>query len=496
MRVSTANLAVVLLTAAVLRFWGLGHDIPHAIGADESEIVTRVVTMMKTGDFNPHFFDHPGLIFYVHLAVAIARFAAGAVAGHWTSLDQVGPADFYLWARGLTALLGVATVFVLHQVGLRWGTRHALLGAGLLAVMPLHVRESHFALADVPATSFATLTLLLSLAAHEQATSRAFFRAGVVAGLTVGTRYNAAVVLLLPLVAAWMTLHAAPSRLRSALAILGGALLAYLAVAPYSLLDLPSFLDGFARLAGSHRSQIDGMGPGWMSFFTHLRMTMGWPALLLLVAGLVLGAVRAVKGPGRVRWTLLVLMPVVYLTISGRRSPVDGRYLLPMLPFACLLAAVAVVSGVSLLRRFDIPRLPRRLLITGLTVAALLPPLIGAIEFDRRISRETRRIPARVRETVYCGISGAGGRPQSTRRIMMPRVRGSLSGLQTGETWISRRRGRVVSGRLKAIGRHAVSVSTKRSKVRPSKRSSTVCAKGATRRTSAENRAADRGTFT
>ena len=117
MRVSTANLAVVLLTAAVLRFWGLGHDIPHAIGADESEIVTRVVTMMKTGDFNPHFFDHPGLIFYVHLAVAIARFAAGAVAGHWTSLDQVGPADFSGHAASLPC-----SASPLCSCSTRWGS--------------------------------------------------------------------------------------------------------------------------------------------------------------------------------------------------------------------------------------------------------------------------------------------------------------------------------------------------------------------------------------
>jgi hypothetical protein len=42
---------------------------------------------------------------------------------------------------------------------------------------------------------------------------------------------------------------------------------------------------------------------------------------------------------------------------------------------------------VSLLRRFDIPRTPRRLLITGLTVAALLPPMWNAVNFDRTISQ-------------------------------------------------------------------------------------------------------------
>jgi hypothetical protein len=96
-----------------------------------------------------------------------------------------------------------------------------------------------------------------------------------------------------------------------------------------------------------------------------------------------------VKGPGRVRWTLLVVFPAIYFyTISGR-GLIFGRYLLPLLPFVCMLAAIAVISGVSLLRRFDIPRTPRRVLITALTVAALLPPAWNAVNFDRTISQQS-----------------------------------------------------------------------------------------------------------
>ncbi len=168
MRVSKGTLAAVLGTAAILRFWSLGFGIPYALGVDEPEIMERVVNMMKSGDFNPHFFDYPTLFFYMQLPVAIARFLFGAISGSWHSLDQVSAAHFYLWARALTAAIGTATVYLLFQIGLRWGARHALLGAGLLAVLPMHVRESHFVLTDVPATFFATLTLLLSLIANEK----------------------------------------------------------------------------------------------------------------------------------------------------------------------------------------------------------------------------------------------------------------------------------------------------------------------------------------
>src|SRR6476469_7305201 len=99
MRPSATGLAWVLGVAALLRFWSLGFGIPFAIGVDEPEIMVRVVTMLKTGSFNPHFFDYPGLTFYMQVPVAIARFLLGAIGGRFQSLDQADPADFYLWAR-------------------------------------------------------------------------------------------------------------------------------------------------------------------------------------------------------------------------------------------------------------------------------------------------------------------------------------------------------------------------------------------------------------
>jgi hypothetical protein len=76
------------------------------------------------------------------------------------------------------------------------------------------------------------------------------------------------------------------------------------------------------------------------------------------------------------------MFPVLYFWFVSRQTLVYGRYLMPLIPFVCLLAAAAVVSGVSLLRRFDIPRTVRTALIAALTVAALLPPALQAIAFN------------------------------------------------------------------------------------------------------------------
>ena len=386
MRQSAVTLAIILALAAILRFVGIGSGIPFNIGVDEPEIMERAVAMMKTGDFNPHFFDYPGLYFYVQTAVACVRFIAGATAGYWSSLDQVTAADFYLWGRAVTALVGTLTVLLTYFIGMRWGTRYAALAAGLMAVMPLHVRESHYVLTDVPLTFFATLALLLTLRAAERERAVDFAWAGAAAGLAAATKYPGALALLMPLVAVWMTLGAKPSRLLASLATLAAAAAAFLIAAPYTLLDLPAFLNGYAHLAGYYSPKALAE-PAGVTYFKHLSRSMQWPAFLLLVTGLGLGAVRAIRGPGRVRWTVTIVFPLVYFYFLSGQTLVYGRYLLPLLPSVCLLAAAGCVSGVSLLRRFDIPRAARTAIIAGVTVAAVLPPAWQSLRFMSDLTR-------------------------------------------------------------------------------------------------------------
>jgi 4-amino-4-deoxy-L-arabinose transferase-like glycosyltransferase len=389
MRRSTLTLAVILTAAAILRFWALDAGIPRALGVDEPQIMTRSIQMMRTGSLNPGgFFDYPGLYLYIQMGVACARFLAGSMAGEWRSLNEARAEDFYLWGRRVTALLGTLTVLVVYQIGMRWGSRHALLAAALLAVMPLHVRESHYVLTDVPVTFFVALTFLLALSAHEQPTTRAFAKAGAVAGLAAATKYPGALAIVLPLVAVWMTPGTRPSRLTAALAAIAAAAAAFLIAAPYTLLDLPGFLNGYAKLASGYAS-IPPPEAGWITYLKHLRLSLHWPGTLLLLAGTVLATVRAVRGPGRVRWMLAVVFPLLYFWFVSRQTLIYARYLLPIVPFVCVLTAAAVVSGVSFLRRFEIPRAARTALIAALTVVVILPPAIQAIGFNRLISRQS-----------------------------------------------------------------------------------------------------------
>src|SRR4029453_18947300 len=98
--------AGILIVAAALRLAYVRAGVPYAVAVDEPQIMERVVGMMKTADFNPHFFDWPSLTTYLQLMLACLSFLWGAMHGSWTSLDQVTASNFYVAGRCLTALLG------------------------------------------------------------------------------------------------------------------------------------------------------------------------------------------------------------------------------------------------------------------------------------------------------------------------------------------------------------------------------------------------------
>jgi 4-amino-4-deoxy-L-arabinose transferase-like glycosyltransferase len=418
LRPSTLGLVLVLFAAALLRLWGLRQGIPYAIGVDEPEIMERAVTMMKSGDYNPHFFDYPSLYIYIQTVVAVVRYVLGAMDARWGSLAQVSAADFYLWGRAVTAAFGVGTVWLIFQAGLRWGARHALLAAALLAVLPMHVRESHYVLTDVPLTFFVTAAFLLSLRAHEHATAGAFAWAGAAAGLAAATKYNGVFSLVFPLLACWMTIPLKPSRAIAALAAVAAFGIAYIVAAPYTLLDLPAFLNGFGHLSSLYHSTPALPEPGYVIYLKHLRNNFGWPALLLAIAGLIMGIVRLARGPGRVRWALAVVFCLLYFWFISRQNIVYGRYLLPIVPLVCLLVACAVVSGVSQLRRYEIPRMARTLLIIGLTVAALLPPSVQAINWDRNATKVST--VALAYDWIFANLPRGSRITVETRNLILP----------------------------------------------------------------------------
>ena len=352
--VRTAAVSIVV-AAAALRLWNIGAGIPYAVGPDEPHVMNRVAHMMKTGDFNPHFFDWPSLTFYLNLAVSCLAFLAGAMRGAWNHLDQVSAAELYLAGRQFTALAGAATVALTFVAARRWGSPVALVAAGLMAVIPGHVRESHFVLTDVPTALFTTLALWMALRAHERQTWASFLWAGAAVGLAASCKYNGSVAIVMPLVVVLGSGGGVALMTQRTLLVLASMLAGFLAGTPYAVLDLPAFLNDYARLAANFARERGG-DPGWWIYMKHVSSNLAWPAFVAALAGLVLAARQGVTGPDRVRAWMIVAFAAVYFTVMARSFQIYGRYMLPLYPVLSICAGIGVMAVVRLLPRLRVAR--------------------------------------------------------------------------------------------------------------------------------------------
>jgi 4-amino-4-deoxy-L-arabinose transferase-like glycosyltransferase len=396
-------LAIVLAVGGALRFWNIDAGMPYRIGVDEPVIAERAIRMMRTGDFNPRFYDYPGLYIYLQLIVGCIRYVTGAMSGLWRSVSEFHPEHLFLWTRVLNAALGTATIALLYQAATRWGRWVALTAAAILAVWPNHVRESHFALTDAPLTFLSVATFLVSLGAYERGRLGHFAAAGACAGFAAATKYSGAYTLLLPLIAVGVAQAPTPVRLARGGVVLIASSLAFLIAAPYTVLDLPGFLNAFGALSGYYRPRP--FGDGASIYLGHVRVAIGWVGLIVIGAGVVWGTLRALRDGDFRRWALVVLFPIAYFYAVSTKQLIYGRYLLPAVPFFCLIMALVIVDASKWVWQQSRSKRMGAAILAVFVSLILFPAVRGGVQWPAQYGRRTTQDVAyeRIREVIPNG---------------------------------------------------------------------------------------------
>ncbi|MCW3063578.1 MAG: glycosyltransferase family 39 protein, partial [Solirubrobacterales bacterium] len=345
----TLGLAGVLLVALLLRLWGIRYGLPLAYNIDErSHFVPRAVGLFTKGTLDPHYQLNPdGFIYLVGAALGIVYHGRHAV----THAYLTNPGDVYLVGRVVSALLGTVAVWLVYAAGRKVVARGtALLAAGLLAVAFLAVHYGHLALNDSPALAFIALALLGAAGIYEDGGRRWYLVAGLGVGLAAAVKYNAG-IMLLPLIAAAVVRAFAGER-RPALTGLGLAVLGILAgfaiLDPYAFLDWSYFRHELNHLSVYENGSLllgETQRSGFRYYAWSLTWGFGWVPLILCFVG---GAVLLVR---RALWPLaavLIPAPIVFFLFNGAQGRYFARYMLPIFPLLCLIAAVGAAFLVRL----------------------------------------------------------------------------------------------------------------------------------------------------
>jgi 4-amino-4-deoxy-L-arabinose transferase-like glycosyltransferase len=396
---AAVTLGGVLVLALGLRLWGIRAGLPFSYNEDEQRHFVPVAVGFLDDGLNPHYFLNPPGYSELLAIVYALWFGGGAGAARAFARD---PGEALLVARVTVALLGTAAVWLTYVAGARlFERRVGVLAAALGAVAFLPVAYAHLALNDVPAYAAATLALAAAALVLRGGGTGAVLLGGLAAGLAAGTKYTAGIALL-PLVFAILMRGgarrdserrlrpAAPRRVGLALAAaLGGFLVAN----PYALLDFGAFHDGLTQqqqlTSGDELEKLGLVQRNGVAYYLWtLTWGIGWiPALAALG-----GAVRLLVRDRRLAWVLLPA-PLLYIAYMGGQERYFGRWLLPVVPIALLLAAsFGVAVARALARRAPAAATPALLLVAG---ALLAQGLATSLHLDRVSARADTRGVAR-----------------------------------------------------------------------------------------------------
>ena len=394
-------LAVVLVVALGLRLWGVAQGLPYAYNADENaHFVPGAIGLFGHG-LNPHYFVNPPA--YTYLLHVVFDVWFGGRAGV-SNAYAVHPTEVFVVARVTAAVVSTVAVWLVYLAGARLADRRiGLLAAALLAVSFLPVFYSHLALNDAPTLAPVALSLWGTAGVLRTGRLRYYALAGVGLGLTCATKYTGGIVLLPLLAAGVIDLFApedgAAGGRRRGIAfgglVLAGvlALGAFVLANPFSVLDFAAFRDGLNHQASAAEDELGKLGltqpSGHLYYLWTFTWGLGW---VPLIAG-GLGAL------GMLVWNrrfalVLVPAPILYVLFMGTQERYFGRWLMPVFPILCLIAAWAVVRGAEALTRRHATAVRPALYVLG-AVLLLGQGLVFSLHSGLVLSRADTRNLAR-----------------------------------------------------------------------------------------------------
>ena len=310
-----------------------------------------------------------------------------------------------------------------------YNRRVGLLSAWFLAVVFIHVRDSHYAVNDAALTFFIAVATLASLKIAQSGAVRWYVVAGVATGLGFATKYTAAFALLPVIVGHFLSpavelRRLAKPRLGRLMVALVIAGLAAVVGSPYFLLTPNQVIrDAYEALYLAGRQgfegwQIDAAG-GYLFYLKTLAWGLGWGLLLLALAGVTVALLR--RKPQDV---VLLSLPIVMYTVMGQQRMYFARFVLPLVP-------ALLVMGASLLEKLVTSlTVGSKRMAVAMSIGALLvtaQPLVFSLRHDYLLTQaDTRTLAKRWIEANVPGGAKIAvdwpthGPPLSTAEKAMP----------------------------------------------------------------------------
>jgi hypothetical protein len=401
-------LVALLAVAFGIRLSAIHGSLPYPRHPDETTWANIALRMLHTGDMNPHRFRKPSLPVYLMYGGFAAGYVRASMAGDVDSVRDLGTSahSYYVAPRAAEvpkAIYALASVLALGFIGYLGFLLTKKPAALWLTPLFACVSASYYRFSwsymnvDIIGAFFALLTIgyLVRKAVEElpEGRTRGGYRvaitAGVLAGLTVGSKYNLFPILV-PCVL-WFFFYDRRSFstfvLRSV--VVGATSFAtFLLTTPYAVLDFGEFKSDLVKEMHHYATGHPGatVSPGFPMMWTyidHFIDNFGVVPLFLSIVGVVIVCVRDYR-LGLVVWSYAAVF-VAYMCLQHvffERNVVAEHLFVAAGLTVCVLELPGILSSAWRKRRPETSETLTRLVpavAVGLVVLLGLPWMrIGA----------------------------------------------------------------------------------------------------------------------
>lgn len=402
-----ALLFLILLLGAILRFHGIHFGEPFKYHPDEVKLVTQAGQLLDSHFMDKDVFFAFGVypIFYtLILSALMAGFILVALlTGYFDSLAfarvfyEQHSFTFVLLGRYLVACLGILSIYLLYRI-LRelYNNKTALLGAALLAVNFVHVRNSHFSTVDVPVTFFVLAAFFYIILILQRPGTRNYFLAAFFMAAAVATKYSAFLIVLpFAFVHLYMVIKSG-SGIRhvvnkNLLVAKVTAIVAFLLFCPLFLLNFSRTINGLLRVQNFEKVGKIGSGGGFLSYWTgdqspgfgvfypnSIPATLGYVLTAFILIGVVFMIVRHRKEDIAI---LLFVIPTYFFFEDMSYKAM--RHILPLMPFFSAAAALAIIWFCEKLFKKELAQYAA---IVGILSGFIIAGSAGSLHYMNRLN--------------------------------------------------------------------------------------------------------------
>ena len=339
------SIALGLILTIWLRTPLLKEGSPYLYREDEAHHFNRILNMMKSGDYNPHYFHKPSLHFYLRLPVVAAAFLWSVKKGELSSLHEIitsdpyGLAD-YSFSVSHPRLLVVSRCFSL------------LLQLVSILLTFLICRRL---------ISSVWLSLFAS----------ALFWCALSAGLAVSSKYNSLPIIALPII---VYLKQMPLNLERGLIAIFCPWISFLLASPFILFSLPEFLNqlGYEIWHYGVAGHVGHMAePGLSQVKFYINWLSGDGLGLIATSLAFCGVIFILLKINQSNIKIAAIFPILFFLLMVSQKANFERNMVVIIPFFAIFAALSL----SELKKI----LPTKLIYI-LSIFAVIQPLINALE--------------------------------------------------------------------------------------------------------------------